>query len=175
MVNPNIWGKHGWKFLHYVSLGYPETPTELQKKQYKNFYLNVGNILPCYKCSKNYYRHLKEIPLTDNILSNKEYFKNWVISLHNAVNIENGKDIVSFEEANILIKDNTCQVEYTDNKQKLDKEESVDKEKLVDKETYIRNKIPIHKKENLMNNDNLYLIGIIFVSIIIFLIFRFKK
>ena len=26
-LKPKIWGPHGWKFLHYVSLGYPEKPS----------------------------------------------------------------------------------------------------------------------------------------------------
>ena len=37
-IKPNIWGPHGWKFLHYVSLGYPENPTPEDKINYKNFY-----------------------------------------------------------------------------------------------------------------------------------------
>ena len=25
-IQPNYWGPHGWKFIHYVALGYPENP-----------------------------------------------------------------------------------------------------------------------------------------------------
>jgi len=36
-IKPNIWGPHGWKFMHYVSLGYPVNPTESEKQNYKNY------------------------------------------------------------------------------------------------------------------------------------------
>ena len=32
-MGPDIWGPHGWKFLHFVTLGYPEKPTENEKKK----------------------------------------------------------------------------------------------------------------------------------------------
>ena len=38
-IKPSIWGPHGWKFMHYVSLGYPSNPTEEDKKNYKTFYI----------------------------------------------------------------------------------------------------------------------------------------
>lgn len=164
MANPAIWGKHGWQFLHYVSIGYPENPTLEQKKQYRDFYLNIGNVLPCQKCSKNYYRHLEENPLTDTILSNKDSFKNWVISMHNAVNIENGKDIVGFD---VTIKNDTCQNDLND---------IVQDERILQLSEDIKK--PSFSREsfsNINNNDNLYLMGIIFVAIVLFFIFRFKK
>ena len=53
-IKPKIWGPHGWKFLHYVSLGYPEKPTDKEKIYYKNFYYSLQNVLPCEKCAQNY-------------------------------------------------------------------------------------------------------------------------
>ena len=34
VITPDIWGPHGWKFLHYISFGYPENPTINIKNQY---------------------------------------------------------------------------------------------------------------------------------------------
>jgi hypothetical protein len=31
-INPNIWGTHGWTFMHYITLAYPENPSEEDKK-----------------------------------------------------------------------------------------------------------------------------------------------
>jgi len=167
MVNPAIWGKHGWQFLHYVSVGYPDNPTSEQKKQYKDFYLNIGNVLPCAKCQKNYYRHLQENPLTDTILSSKDNFKNWVIAMHNAVNLENGKDIISFDKADIIIKNDTCQNDLNDivnDERTLQLSEDI-KPPSFPRESFI----------NIQNNDNMYLISIIFIAFVLFLIFRFKN
>ena len=45
-IKPSIWGPHGWKFLHYVSLGYPDSPSYEDKSNYKQFYpLEHGNIV----------------------------------------------------------------------------------------------------------------------------------
>ena len=94
MVDPNIWGKHGWKFLHYVAQGYPDNPTNEDKSNYKNFFLNIKNILPCFKCQNHYKGHLTNFPITDKVLNNKESLENWVINVHNQVNLMNGKNII---------------------------------------------------------------------------------
>ena len=53
-IKPIIWGPHGWKFMHYVSLGYPNNPSEEDKKNYKTFYTSLQHILHCAKCAHNY-------------------------------------------------------------------------------------------------------------------------
>ena len=30
-LGPDVWGPHAWKFLHFVSLGYPDYPTNEDK------------------------------------------------------------------------------------------------------------------------------------------------
>ena len=60
-IGPNVWGPHGWKFMHYVSLGYPQVPTENDKRNYKEFYSNLKNVLPCKTCAMNYERNLTEL------------------------------------------------------------------------------------------------------------------
>ena len=40
-IKPNIWGPFGWKFMHYVSFGYPDKPTTQDKQNYKNFYYHA--------------------------------------------------------------------------------------------------------------------------------------
>lgn len=109
MVDPNIWGKHGWRFIHYVAQGYPDNPTLVEKTDYKNFFLNLGKILPCYKCSENYKLHLQTNPLTDITLKNKNNLENWVISIHNQVNQLNQKSILSIDEAKNIIQVDDCE------------------------------------------------------------------
>jgi hypothetical protein len=98
-LKPEIWGKDGWKFLHYVSLGYPENPTNTQKEQYKNFYYSIKNVLPCHKCAQHYAENIQNFPLTDNILSDKNKLINWVIDVHNEVNKITNKPILNYDEA----------------------------------------------------------------------------
>ena len=103
-ITPDIWGPHGWKFMHYVALAYPVKPTADQKTQYKTFFESIQNILPCGMCSYNYKTHLKELPLTDKVLESNVTLLKWSIDIHNKVNVLNGKREYNSEEViNLLI------------------------------------------------------------------------
>jgi len=97
-IDPNMWGSSGWKFIHYTALGYPDNPTEEDKKNYKLFYYNLQNTLPCLKCSLNYKENIKELPI-DNFLGSKEDLFKWTVNIHNMVNNELGKKKLNYEQA----------------------------------------------------------------------------
>ena len=103
-IKPSIWGPHGWKFMHYVSLGYPSNPSEEDKKNYKTFYTSLQHILPCAKCANNYSHNLIKYPI-DNHLSSRDTLVRWVIDIHNQVNNETGKKEYTYEEALSLYTD----------------------------------------------------------------------
>ena len=96
MSGPNIWGPHGWKFIHYITLGYPPNPTDETKKQYSNFFYELKNVIPCSICGNNFKKHIYEYPLTDDILSDKTKFIDWGITMHNLVNLSNNKKIYDY-------------------------------------------------------------------------------
>ena len=99
MSGPNAWGPYGWNFLHFVTLGYPINPNNEDKKNYKLFFESLRNILPCPKCAKHYEENLKVLPLTDDILDDKEKFIKWLIDVHNRVNVSTGKPEMEYTEA----------------------------------------------------------------------------
>lgn len=109
-IGPDSWGPHGWKFIHYTALGYPEKPTETDKLKYKKFYTSLCDVIPCILCRNNYVDHLKEFPLTKEVLMNKESLMAWTIKIHNIVNKSNNKKTYSVEEGIKHIKENddTC-------------------------------------------------------------------
>ena len=100
-IKPKIWGPHGWKFMHYVSLGYPDKPSESDKMNYKQFYYSLQNILPCEKCAQNYKHNLLKYPI-DNHLVYRDTLVKWVIDIHNQVNKELGKKEYDYNEASQL-------------------------------------------------------------------------
>ena len=102
-IKPAIWGPHGWKFLHYVSLGYPNSPSYEDKSNYKQFYHSLQHVLPCEKCAMNYKQNLVKLPI-DNHLESRDSLVKWVFDIHNLVNDELGKENVSYEEALALYK-----------------------------------------------------------------------
>ena len=98
MSNQRIWGPHLWFFLHTVSFTYPINPTPEDKQNVKEFFLALRHVIPCSVCKKNYKRHLKESNI-DEYLVNRKSLVHWVIDLHNLVNIETGKSIMSHDKA----------------------------------------------------------------------------
>ena len=96
---PEIWGRHAWNFLHLVTLGYPEDPMPEDMIRYKKYMDSFQQILPCEKCRKNVKKHMKSIPLTEEILSSKKLFIKWGIDFHNIVNYYTGKKMLTYPEA----------------------------------------------------------------------------
>ena len=87
------WGSPLWFFLHTISVNYPEKPTYKDKSQYYDFFYNLQNILPCQSCKINYIKHLQRNPISPN-LDSRQALVNWVVKIHNLVNIEGGKPIM---------------------------------------------------------------------------------
>jgi hypothetical protein len=131
-IGPDKWGVHGWKFIHHIALGYPNTPTENDKNNYKSFFSLIGNVLPCHICSDHYNQNLLIHPLNDEVLSNKTNLINWTIDMHNEVNKKNGTKIYSYDEALELIKNNYQNNESYENI-KLDKSIETPKIKSTEK------------------------------------------
>ena len=92
-INPLLWGENGWKFMHWITLGYKDNPNNYEKINMKNFFHSVGNILPCTSCRENFVKHLKKYPLGDYELSSRNALVNWLMNIHNEVNILYGKKI----------------------------------------------------------------------------------
>lgn len=89
-ISKTVWGKYYWSVFHIASLGYPEKPLISDKEAYKQFYISFGDVIPCQKCSKNYKRHLTELPI-ESYLENKRKLFEWTVMIHNIVNRELGK------------------------------------------------------------------------------------
>tara|TARA_Y100000389_G_scaffold196600_1_gene229791 strand:+ start:514 stop:984 length:471 start_codon:yes stop_codon:yes gene_type:complete len=96
-MEPEIWGPPGWIFLHTITLNYPHKPTEYDKEHYKNFFLNLQNVLPCQYCTHNYKLHLKKYPI-DKFLDSKKSLVKWLIHIHNEVNIIFNKKTITYDE-----------------------------------------------------------------------------
>ena len=111
-ITPNLWGPHGWKFIHYVTFGYPIQPTNQDKENYKMFFLSLQNILPCSKCSENYKQNLKDYPI-DPALENRDSLIKWAIDIHNSVNKETNKSELDYDKAiQLYLQDQTPYLDY---------------------------------------------------------------
>jgi hypothetical protein len=100
-IDPTLWGKYGWTFLHYITLAYPENPDENTKNMYRDLFKDIiWKYLPCEKCRFNYKKHLNELPLTEEILNSRNKLIYWLVDIHNIVNDETGKRKISYKEFN---------------------------------------------------------------------------
>ena len=61
IITPDIWGPYGWKFLHYLSFGYPTNPTIEQKNQYKTFFFITPTCSSMFYLLKTLFRKSNEI------------------------------------------------------------------------------------------------------------------
>lgn len=87
----SVWGPSMWHSLHAISFNYPVEPTQQNKKEYRDFVLNLQNVLPCGKCRENLKKNFKTLPLTMDKMKNRETFSRYVYELHEVVNTMLGK------------------------------------------------------------------------------------
>ena len=81
-----IWGPIMWTALHTISFNYPVNPTLEDKKHYKDFIYNLRYVLPCKYCRINLIKNLKQKPLLNCHMKNRETFSRYIYELHELVN-----------------------------------------------------------------------------------------
>ena len=196
IITPEVWGPHGWKFIHYVTLAYPDKPTPEQKEKYKAFLILLKDVLPCSLCANHYGENLRSHPLTDEVLSSKENLIKWGIEIHNIVNESKNKPILKYIDARRIIDTNVqCKAPVkeiiNDYEPELDPYSSSYVEKFTEAETL--QEIPKAKteaktcaiklgselnciKNNITNNINIVygLIGILVALVFIAVIYKKK-
>ena len=94
---PEVWGPFFWHTIHITALGYPEKPTYAHKKAAKEFFESLQYLIPCEVCRKHYVQNLTVMPITPHLDRRQDLFK-WTIELHNRVNQQLQKPIMSEPE-----------------------------------------------------------------------------
>ena len=96
-MDAEVWGPGAWLFLHSVTMTYPERPGEMEKQFYKNFFANLGNVLPCPRCREHYNENLADSPIEGHLNSRRALVE-WLIEMHNRVNEKNGKPTYNYDQ-----------------------------------------------------------------------------
>lgn len=102
-MDPEIWGSSAWLFLHTITLNYPNNPSFYDKQYYTGFFKNLEHVLPCDFCSHNYKLHLEKYPI-ENYLNSKKDLIQWLIHIHNEVNIIFNKKKMTYDEFILIYK-----------------------------------------------------------------------
>ncbi|CAJ0568887.1 unnamed protein product, partial [Mesorhabditis spiculigera] len=81
-------GRSTWTLLHTMSVYYPESAKESDKKNATTFLSNLSRLYPCDYCAKDLQKDLAESPPK---LNTRQEFATWMCELHNKVNDKLGK------------------------------------------------------------------------------------
>ena len=163
VIYPDKWGPHVWQALHYITLGYPNNPTEDQKLKYKTFFILFKDTLPCAVCANHYGENLKKKPLTDDDLANKEALVKWLIDFHNVVNEMKEKPIIKYEEARKMIDTDKPCVQPVKIVKKLSEDDS------------IKLNSELKPKEKLSNKTNICILLAVFIGLVFIAVVYKKK
>ena len=82
----SVWGPAMWHYLHAMSFNYPVEPTSENKKHYRDFVLNLKNVLPCKYCRINLANNFKKKPLKMCHMASRDTFSRYIYELHEVVN-----------------------------------------------------------------------------------------
>lgn len=83
---PSCWGSAMWHVIHSISYVYNPY---YDKQKYYEFFISLGNILPCEDCRSHYKQNLDKTELMYALGDNETMFR-WSYDLHNKVNIQTG-------------------------------------------------------------------------------------
>ncbi len=101
LISISKWGPSGWNFLHAVAFTYSTNPTQKEKKEIIDFLFSFANVIPCLRCRYDFKQLLHEY-LFDGInskyLNSKVSLSNFIIDLHNQVNIKLNKKELSYKQ-----------------------------------------------------------------------------
>jgi hypothetical protein len=88
-IDPKEFGPHYWAVIHMACLNRgPDHASELLK-----FVHALPGILPCLNCTEHLEKNLVDLPFDP-----KDPFR-WSVNLHNTVNKQLGKPVISYEQA----------------------------------------------------------------------------
>lgn len=83
-----VLGRSSWTLLHSIAATYPETPSNKQQADMKQFLKLFGNFYPCWFCADDFEKYMaKKEPVTDT----QDNLGRWLCDAHNEVNEKLGK------------------------------------------------------------------------------------
>ena len=164
-MEPNIWGKHAWIFLHTVSMNYPDNPSNHDRKNYKDFFENLRYVLPCEVCKKHFSQHIHHNPI-ETALHSKRKLVEWLIEVHNQVNISLNKPTMTYDQVIDLYKKIYNGKMYVDQNLKSNNEE-----KTLNRDNHLKNNTINFQNSNNYLESNIIII-IIMVAILLFILWK---
>ena len=96
-LNPEIWGKWYWGFLHTIAISYPSYPNAVTKKKYYELIQNFHIFLPIEHISSHFLKLIEIYPVAP-YLDTRETFIKWMHFIHNKINEKMEKPTISLHD-----------------------------------------------------------------------------
>jgi hypothetical protein len=96
-LDPKIWGRHYWFFIHTVAMTYPIRPNAITKKKYYEFIQNLPLFIPVENMSGEFSKLIDKYPVTP-YLDNRESLIRWTHFIHNKINQKLERPQISLNE-----------------------------------------------------------------------------
>ena len=96
-LNPEIWGKWYWGFLHTIAISYPSYPNAVTKKKYYDFIQNIPLFIPVESMSTYFSNLLDNYPISP-YLDTRDSFIRWMHFIHNKINEKLEKPKITLEQ-----------------------------------------------------------------------------
>lgn len=97
-LDAKIWGPHYWFFIHSLALSYPDSPNDILKRKYYDFFMNLPLFLPDVEFAKYFSTLLDTYPVSPYLNSKDSLFR-WTVFIHNKINAVLGTQPMTVEEA----------------------------------------------------------------------------
>lgn len=97
-LDAKIWGPHYWFFIHSLALSYPDSPNDIIKRKYYDFFMNLPLFLPDMEMAKGFSALLDTYPVSP-YLNNKDSLFRWTVFIHNKINALLGTQPMTLDEA----------------------------------------------------------------------------
>lgn len=97
-ISKDQWGRPMWFAIHTFALRMPSELSNDDKLRYKAFMSSMQYVLPCPICKNHIKENLVKLDMTPYLGTNVKLFE-WTVKLHNTVNSDNNKSVMSLSDA----------------------------------------------------------------------------
>lgn len=84
-VDPTKWGPGAWRFLHNVTLLFPDTPSPSKTRPFRKLFTLLPKVLPCGKCRAHLRQTYRRLPPD---FRNRAVLVRWMYKVHEQTNVD---------------------------------------------------------------------------------------